>query len=55
MHRSGDGPIPPVVWVVVAGAFFLVIVSADSAAEGAAQVGVMLALLGVYFVVRARR
>jgi hypothetical protein len=55
MQRSGDGPIPPVVWVVIAGAFVLVIASADSAAEGAAQVGVMLALLGIYVVVRARR
>jgi len=55
MQRSGDGPIPPVVWVVVAGAFFLVIASADSVGEGAAQVGVMLALLAFFLVMRARR
>ena len=55
MRSSGEEPIPPVVWVVVAGAFILVIATADSAGQAAAQVGVMLALLGIYFFVRARR
>jgi hypothetical protein len=55
MRRTGEDPIPRVVWVVIAGAFILVIASAESAALAAAQVGVMLVLLGIYLVVRRRR
>ena len=55
MRGSGDPPIPPVVWVVIAGAFILVLATADGAGQRIAQVGVMLALLGMYVLVRHRR
>ncbi len=55
MRRSGGDPIPPAVWVVIAGTFIVVIANAGSPGLAAAQVGVLLALLGIYFVVRRRR
>jgi hypothetical protein len=55
MRRTGEDPIPPVVWVVVAGTFIVVIANAGNPGVAAAQVGILLALLGMYFVVRRRR
>jgi Flp pilus assembly protein TadB len=51
----GREPIPPAVWVVVAGTFVVVVANAGSPGLAAAQVGVLLALLVVYFAVRRRR
>ena len=55
MRRSGEDPIPPVVWVVVAGTFIVVIANAGGTGQRLVQVGVLLVLLGIYFVVRRRR
>lgn len=55
MRQSGRDPIPPVVWVVVAGTFIVVLANAGSTGQRLAQVGMLVALLAIYLLVRARR
>ena len=53
--RADDPRLQPVVWVVMIGAFVLVVASADSRGELLAQAGVFAALLALYAVFVLRR
>jgi hypothetical protein len=53
--RSDDPRFQPVVWIVMLGAFVLIVASADSRGELLAQAGVFAAAVGVYAVVVLRR
>lgn len=53
--RSDDPRLQPVVWIVILGAFVLVVASADSRGELLAQSGVFAAILAVYVLVVLRR
>jgi hypothetical protein len=49
--RADHPRLQPVVWLVMIGAFVLVVASADSRGELLAQAGVFLFLVGVYVLV----
>ena len=53
--RADDPRFQPVVWIVMLGAFVLVIASADSRGELLAQAGVLAAAVGLYVVLVLRR
>jgi hypothetical protein len=55
VRRVDDPRFQPVVWVVMAGAFVLVLVSADSVGEALVQGVVFAALVAVYVLVVLRR
>ena len=53
--RADHPRLQPVVWVVIVGAFILVVASADSRGELLAQAGVFAALVAIYAVFVLRR
>ena len=53
--RADHPRLQPVVWLVMIGAFVLVVASADSRGELLAQAGIFAALVAIYVVVVLRR
>jgi hypothetical protein len=53
--RADHPRFQPVVWIVILGAFVLVVASADSRGELLAQAGVFAAFVALYVVVVLRR
>jgi hypothetical protein len=53
--RADHPRFQPVVWVVILGAFVLVVASADSRGELLAQVGVFAVILVLYVLILRRR
>jgi hypothetical protein len=54
MRRADDPRLQPVIWIVIVGAFVLVLVNADSGGERLAQAGIMAALVALWLVFKRR-